>query len=62
MLARYIRDGELFTDLVMGSSEVIATPSAAPPQPRPGKAPAGQDPEARIRRFKSTQQRSDRTR
>jgi hypothetical protein len=26
-------------DLVMGSSEVCATPSAAPPQPRPGKAP-----------------------
>src|ERR1700730_12497321 len=25
--------------LVMGSSEVCATPSAAPPQPRPGKAP-----------------------
>jgi hypothetical protein len=30
--------------LVMGSSEVHATPSAAPPQPRPGKTPAGQDP------------------
>ena len=39
-------------DLVMGSSEVHATPSAAPPQPRPGKTPAGQDPEARIRHFK----------
>ena len=25
--------------LVMGSSEVHATPSAAPPQPRPGKLP-----------------------
>jgi hypothetical protein len=25
--------------LVMGSSEVCATPSAAPPQPRPGKTP-----------------------
>jgi hypothetical protein len=25
--------------LVMGSSEVCATPSVAPPQPRPGKAP-----------------------
>jgi hypothetical protein len=48
--------------LVMGSSEVRATPSAAPPQPRPGKTPAGQDPEARIRHFKSPQQRSDQTR
>jgi hypothetical protein len=25
--------------LVMGSSEVCATPSVAPPQPHPGKAP-----------------------
>ena len=41
-------------DLVMESSEVYATPSAAPPQPRPGKTPAGQDPEARIRPFKVT--------
>jgi hypothetical protein len=33
--------------LVMESSEVCATPSAAPPQPRPAKSePAGQDPEA----------------
>jgi hypothetical protein len=33
--------------LVMGSSEVCATPSVAPPQPRPAKSrPAGQDPEA----------------
>jgi hypothetical protein len=32
--------------LVMGSSEVHAAPSAAPPQPRPSKNPAGQDPEA----------------
>jgi hypothetical protein len=32
--------------LVMGSSEVHATPSVALPQPRPGKRPAGQDPEA----------------
>ena len=39
-------------DLVMGSSEVCATPSVAPPQPRPSKTPAGQDPEARIRHFK----------
>src|SRR5229473_6441008 len=30
----------------MGSSEVHATPSVALPQPRPGKRPAGQDPEA----------------
>src|SRR6202171_3831911 len=28
-------------DLVMGSSEVHAAPSAAPPQPRPDKAPGG---------------------
>jgi hypothetical protein len=33
--------------LGMESSEVCATPSAAPPQPRPAKSqPAGQDPEA----------------
>jgi hypothetical protein len=33
--------------LVMESSEVCATPSAAPPQPRPAKSqPAGQDPES----------------
>ena len=30
--------------LVMGSSEVCATPSAAPPRPRLGKSPAGQGP------------------
>src|SRR5260370_3255186 len=36
--------------LVMGSSEVHAAPSAAPPQPRPGNYPAGQDPEARLSR------------
>ena len=41
-------------DFVMRSSESYATPSAAPPQPRPGKTPAGQDPEARIRHFKVT--------
>src|SRR5260370_28649822 len=35
--------------------------TAAPPQPRPGKILAGQDPEARIRHFKSPQQRSDQT-
>jgi hypothetical protein len=32
--------------LVMGSSEVCAAPSAAPPQPRLGNHPAGQDPKA----------------
>ena len=32
--------------LVMGSSEVRATPSAAPPQPRPGKISGRADPEA----------------
>jgi hypothetical protein len=33
--------------LVIGSSGARATPSAAPPQPRPAKSrPAGQDPEA----------------
>src|ERR1700722_6501480 len=32
--------------LVMESSEVCATPSAAPPQPRPANRPAGQDPGA----------------
>src|ERR1700676_2535849 len=30
---------DLDLGLVMGSSEVDATPSAAPPQPRPGKVP-----------------------
>jgi hypothetical protein len=39
-----------------------ATPSAAPPQPRPGKTPAGQDPKAGLGRSKSRQQRSDQTR
>jgi len=48
--------------LVMGSSKVHATPSAAPPQPRPGNHPAGQDPEARPSRPKSPQQRSDQAR
>jgi hypothetical protein len=33
--------------LVMGSSEVHATPSAAPPQPRPASYRAGPDPDAR---------------
>src|SRR5450631_3531300 len=36
--------------LVMGSSEVCATPSAAPPQPRRAKHPAGPDPEAGLSR------------
>jgi hypothetical protein len=40
----------LVLGLVMGSSEVHAAPSAAPPQPRPGNYPAGQDPEARLSR------------
>jgi hypothetical protein len=48
--------------LVMGSSEVCATPSVAPPQPRPANRPAGQDPEARLSRPKSPQQRSDQAR
>src|SRR4030088_3036397 len=48
--------------LVMGSSEVHATPSAALPQPRPGKRPAGQDPEAGRSRSKSPQQCSEQTR
>ena len=53
---------DLDLGLVMGSSEVDATPSAAPPQPRLGKSPAGQDPEARLNRSRSPQQRSDQAR
>src|SRR6476660_5127614 len=34
--------------LVMGSSEVRATPSAAPPQPRRANHPAGRDPLGRL--------------
>jgi len=34
-------------DLFMGSSEVCATPSAAPPQPRPGKSPGRARPRSR---------------
>ena len=34
--------------LVMGSSEVCATRSAAPPQPRLGNSRQGKDPEARL--------------
>jgi hypothetical protein len=36
--------------LVMGSSEVRATPSAAPPQPRRANHPAGRDPMGRLTR------------
>jgi hypothetical protein len=46
-------------DLVMGSSEVCAALSAAPPRPRTGKYPAGQTPKRRPSRSKSLQQRSD---
>src|SRR5258708_34091102 len=45
--------------LVMGSSEVCATPSAPPPQPRPAKHPAGPTPQATPSAPKSPQQRSD---
>ncbi len=63
MLARYWRASSGFDlDLVMGSSEVIATPSAALPQPRPGKTPAGQDPKRAFAASKSPQQHSDQTR
>ena len=47
--------------LAIGSSEARATFFAAPAQPRSAKPPAGQDPEARHRRLKSPQQRSDQT-
>jgi hypothetical protein len=46
--------------LVMGSSEVDATPSAAPLSPARVKHPAGPDPEAGLSRPKSPQQRSGR--
>src|SRR5467141_5084137 len=39
--------------LVMGSSEVRATPSAAPPQPRRANHPAGRDPMGRLGRTPS---------
>jgi hypothetical protein len=48
--------------LVMGSSEVHATPSAAPPQPRPGKLPGRARPRRAPSRSKSPQQRSDHAR
>jgi len=41
---------DLILGLVTGYSEVHAAPSAAPPQPRPGNYPAGQDPQARLSR------------
>src|SRR5712664_717828 len=52
----------LVLGLVMGSSEVCATPSAAPPQPRPSKSPGRARPRSRLSRSKSPQQRSDQTR
>ena len=39
--------------LVMGSSEVRATPTAAPPQPRQANYPAGHDPKGRLDRHPS---------
>src|ERR1700722_4061196 len=45
--------------LVMGSSEVGATPSAPPPQPRRANHPAGCDPLGRLGRPQPAQQRSD---
>jgi len=48
--------------LVMGSSEVHAAPSAAPPQPARASYRAGPDPEARLSRPKSPQQRSNQAR
>jgi hypothetical protein len=45
--------------LVMGSSEVRATPSAAPPQPRRANHPAGRDPMGRSAAPQPAQQRSD---
>jgi hypothetical protein len=48
--------------LVMGSSEVHATPSAAPPQPRPGQVIRQGRTLKRAFRPKSPQQRSDHAR
>ena len=48
--------------LVIGFSEVYATPSVAPPQPRPGNCPAGPESEERFSRPKLRQQRSDQAR
>src|SRR5712672_3255453 len=45
--------------LVTGFSEVHAAPSAAPPQPRPGKSPGGAGPRSSLSRSASPQQRSD---
>jgi hypothetical protein len=44
--------------LVMESSEICATPSAAPPQPRPDKAPGGAGNQSGPKPPKSPQQRS----
>src|SRR5258706_9787353 len=48
-------------DLVMGSSEVMRRHPPHHLSPARAKPRAGQDPEARIRHFKSPQQRSDQT-
>jgi hypothetical protein len=48
--------------LVMESSEVRATPSAAPPQPRRASHPAGRDPLGRLGPPQQAQQRSNRAR
>ena|SRR6267378_791851 len=48
--------------LVMESSEVRATPSAAPPQPRRANHPAGRDSKGRLGRPQPAQQRSNQAR
>jgi hypothetical protein len=53
---------DLDLDLVMGSSEVMRRHPPHHLSPARANYSAGQDPEARIRHFKSPQQRSDRTR
>jgi len=55
-------DFDFDLDLVMGSSEVMRRHPPHHLSPAQAKPPAGQDPEARIRHFKSPQQRSDQTR
>jgi hypothetical protein len=40
-------------DFVMGSSHGVRRPSAAPPQPRPGKSPGRAGSQSRLNRFKS---------
>jgi hypothetical protein len=47
--------------LVMRSSEVHAAPSAAPPQPRPGKSPGGAGPRSSFTPPGRHQQRSNRS-